>query len=124
MPININGMIGSSFNVVHFIFYRILIIIFGHTIQFVIRIIPGDEISRHFPAPTRPTIYKSRSASPTPKVSVARYEAPDRSAVNEDLSSSLSAIRGKLNPVKELQMLGRQNSTNDEVNATLHQYTE
>lgn len=60
----------------------------------------------------RPAVYKRRPSSPNPNVPIIRSEAPERSVVNEDLS----AIRGKLNPVKELQLLGRQNSNNDEVN--------
>lgn len=76
------------------------------------RIIPGDEVARHFPTPIRPTVYKQRTNSPTPKVTVTGHDAPERASINEDLS----AIRGKLNPVKELQMMiGRQSSTNEEV---------
>lgn len=62
----------------------------------------------------RPVVYKSRSGSPTPKP-ILRYEAPDRPVASADLN----AVRGKLNPVKELQMIGRQNSNNDEVNFIL-----
>lgn len=74
------------------------------------RIIPGDEVSRRLSEP-RPAVYKRRPSSPNPNVSIIRSEAPERSVVNQDLS----AIRGKLNPVKELELLARQNSNNDEV---------
>lgn len=75
------------------------------------RIIPGDEVTRHFGGATRPNVYKIRPPSPTPTALIARSEAPERSVLNDDLN----AIRGKLNPVKELQLLGRQNSGNDQV---------
>ena len=71
------------------------------------RIIPGEQVSHLLPASPRPVVYKSRSASPTPK-SILRHDSHDRSVANEDLN----AARGKLNPVKELQMIGRQNSNN------------
>lgn len=77
------------------------------------RIIPGDEVARNLSGPTRPTVYKRRPSSPSPNAPIIRAtDTAQRSAINEDLS----AIRGKLNPVKELQMLARQNSNNDEVN--------
>lgn len=77
------------------------------------RIIPGDEVARNLSGPSRPAIYKRRPSSPNPNAPVVRAnDATQRAAINEDLS----AIRGKLNPVKELQMLARQNSNNDEVN--------
>lgn len=76
------------------------------------RIIPGDEVARLL-SPSRPTVYKRRPSSPSPNAPILRAnDAPARSAINEDLN----AIRGKLNPVKELQLLGRQSSNNDEVN--------
>lgn len=69
------------------------------------RIIPGDEVARNLSGPSRPTVYKRRPSSPSPN-------EPQRSIINAELN----AIRGKLNPVKELQLLARQNSNNDEVN--------
>ncbi|XP_031623809.1 neither inactivation nor afterpotential protein C [Contarinia nasturtii] len=84
----------------------------GHSANKYQRIIPGDEVSRHFSSPMRPAVYKSRATSPTPRNPIIRYEAPERSAINADLS----AVKGKLNPVKELQLLARQNSANDENN--------
>lgn len=55
-------------------------------------------------------MYKRRPSSPSPSVPIIRHEGPERSVVNENLS----AVRGNLNPVKELQLLGRQISNNDE----------
>lgn len=77
------------------------------------RIIPGDEVARNLSGPSRPNVYKRRPSSPSPNAPIIRAsDAPQRSVVNENLN----AFRGKLNPVKELQMLARQNSSNDEVN--------
>ena len=70
-------------------------------------------MARNLSGPSRPTVYKRRTSSPSPNAPIIRAnDAPQRSVINEDLS----AIRGKLNPVKELQMLARQSSNNDEVN--------
>lgn len=77
------------------------------------RIIPGDEVARNLSGPSRPAIYKRRPSSPNPNAPIVRAnDTTQRAAINEDLS----AIRGKLNPVKELQMLARQNSNTEEVN--------
>lgn len=77
------------------------------------RIIPGDEVARNLSGPSRPNVYKRRPSSPNPNAPIIRAnDTPQRSAINEDLNS----VRGKLNPVKELQMLARQSSNNDEVN--------
>lgn len=75
-------------------------------------IIPGDEVARNLSGPSRPTVYKRRPSSPSPNAPIIRAnDATQRSVINEDLN----AMRGKLNPVRELQMLARQSSNNDEV---------
>lgn len=45
-----------------------------------------------------------------PIAPIIRNQAPERSAINEDLSS----IRGRLNPVREMQLLGRSNDANND----------
>lgn len=68
-------------------------------------------MARNLSGPSRPNVYKRRPSSPSAPI-VRANDSTQRTAINEDLN----ALRGKLNPVKELQMLARQNSNNDEVN--------
>lgn len=58
-------------------------------------------------SPRKPAVYKKRAAPvPAARDDIIRSTTVDRSAVNPELSS----VIGKLNPVKEMQILGRTNS--------------
>lgn len=80
------------------------------------RSIIGGEKSSAPPTPnySRSPVYKHRPIVPSTSSQyqapdVVRSETPDRSTINEQLNK----IKGKLNPVKEMQILARQNTNED-----------
>lgn len=65
------------------------------------------------PSPSRPTVYKRRPSSPLPNTYVApiiRNETAERSVVSDDLNKAI----GKLNPVREMELLARNRSADNE----------
>lgn len=71
------------------------------------------------PSPSRPTVYKRRPSSPLPNTYVApiiRNETPGRSVVSDDLNKAV----GKLNPVREMELMARNRSADTNVRIILH----
>lgn len=82
---------------------------------FYFSVIPHEEsVSNYNSSSLRPAVYKKRpvtlTSSSKPSI-IIRNEAPERSVINEDLSK----LKGKLNPVKEMQILAKQNSNSEDV---------
>lgn len=71
------------------------------------------------PSPSRPTVYKRRPSSPLPNTYVApiiRNETPERTVVSDNLNKAI----GKLNPVREMELLAQNRSADNGVRYMLN----